>query len=118
LTSATILILSFKSFCQDSKYQKEIDEANKWNFEQFKIVKKNFAFSTDCDTSKIKVSILQTQFEKDRHLYEDPNSMGRSKKMRARDEVKAQTLGVSGCDQKATYVFVYGTGWVLNGTTK
>ena len=102
--TATILILSFKSFGQNSKYQKEIDEANKWNSEQFKIVKKNFAFSTDCDTSKIKVSILQTQFEKDRHLYEDPNSMGRSKKMRARDEVKAQTLGVSGCDQKATYV--------------
>lgn len=108
--SAAVLLFSLKSFGQNSKYQKQIDEANKWNSEQFKIVKKNFSFSTECDTSKIKVTILQTQYEKDKALYDDPNSMGRSKKMKASDEVKAQTIGVSGCDQKATYVYVYGAG--------
>lgn len=101
---------------QEVKFKKQVDKANAWNQEQFKIIKKNYSFASDCDTSKIKLTIIQTEMEAVGP--EHYGGLGYSNKQKAYDAVAAKIVGVNGCGQKASYVYLPNTGWVVNSTTK
>lgn len=119
-----ILILAFvstftnvKAQNAEVKYPKQVAKANKWNAEQFTMLKKKFAFSTNCDTAKLKITILESRMESTgAGKY---GGSGYSMKDKAHDEIAASHVGLEGCDQKAVYIFdEYGRGWVLNSNSK
>jgi len=83
-----LLLLGFSATSKEVKNQKMMDRANKWNSEQFAIVKKNFSCSARCDTSKIKLVALQTAHDLQPNYYK---ALGKGKQ-RFYAEVAASTI--------------------------
>ena len=112
-----LIFTFYSSGAQDGKYSKYQSMANKWNSEQFVIIKRKAAFETGCDTSKMKLSVLETRFDANGgdQAY---GGLKLSKKQKEVDEITATSVGVDGCGEKSTYILMPTGGWMLNSTNK
>lgn len=106
-----ILALGCSVYGQSKKEQKMIDLVVEKNKKQFQIVKNKFAFTFDCDTSNLDLTVLETAYDRSNSaILESKKSL---RYLIPAMKIEAMSVGIKGCDKRATYVLT-SAGWVLN----